>query len=176
MLSFCFSESRPIYQTKNNSGYMQVKLYNENKVSHKYVHRLVALVFVPGYLDGLEVNHKDSDRSNNVCTNLEWVTRSQNHKHRCALNCVDNRPRCCKCGKKITYGATMCFVCSKLSKRNQWPTAEQLELDLLSLSFLEIGRKYNCSDNNVRKICKIYGLPSDVDGVNLLRNGSVAQR
>lgn len=45
------------------------------------VHRLVAKAFVPGYVEGLDVNHKDGDRANNVPTNLEWCTRSENIAH-----------------------------------------------------------------------------------------------
>lgn len=42
------------------------------------VHVAVAKLFVSGYKEGLEVNHKDGDRTNNIYTNLEWVTRLEN--------------------------------------------------------------------------------------------------
>lgn len=45
------------------------------------VHRLVAMHFVPGYKEGLHVNHKDFNRFNNHHTNLEWVTNPGNVEH-----------------------------------------------------------------------------------------------
>lgn len=50
-----------------------------------FVHRLVAFYFVPGYQEDLVVNHIDGDKSNNLFTNLEWVTRSENDLHAFAL-------------------------------------------------------------------------------------------
>lgn len=48
---------------------------------HVTVHRLVAESFVDGWAEGLQVNHKDGDRANNVPSNLEWVTASENNRH-----------------------------------------------------------------------------------------------
>lgn len=48
---------------------------------HVMVHRLVAESFVPGFSEGLQVNHKDGNRANNVPSNLEWVTASENNRH-----------------------------------------------------------------------------------------------
>lgn len=45
------------------------------------VHKLVALAFCDGYKDGLCVNHKDGNKLNNMASNLEWVTHSENIKH-----------------------------------------------------------------------------------------------
>jgi hypothetical protein len=33
---------------------------------------------VDGYAEDLEVNHIDEDRSNNISTNLEWITHAKN--------------------------------------------------------------------------------------------------
>ena len=45
---------------------------------HRYVHRLVATAFLPGAEQGKVVHHKDSDRTNNKASNLEWVTLKEN--------------------------------------------------------------------------------------------------
>ena len=59
-------------------GFLQVKLYKNNKCYSKLVHRLVAESFIPN--DDPEnknrVNHKDKNRKNNIVENLEWCTRN----------------------------------------------------------------------------------------------------
>lgn len=45
------------------------------------IHMAVAFMFVNGYKKGLIVNHKDTNKLNNVYTNLEWVTHSENSQH-----------------------------------------------------------------------------------------------
>lgn len=63
-------------------GYHQVKLLENYKVYHKLVHRLVASAFIDNPSNKPEVNHKDGNKINNDAENLEWVTRSENQKHR----------------------------------------------------------------------------------------------
>lgn len=46
------------------------------------IHRLVAITFIPNIYNKPEVNHKDGDKFNNCASNLEWVTKSENQKHR----------------------------------------------------------------------------------------------
>lgn len=58
---------------KNSKGNWQPKL--------QYVHRLVAQYFLPNPLNLPQVNHKDCDKSNNVYTNLEWISRKDNIDH-----------------------------------------------------------------------------------------------
>lgn len=65
-----------------SGGYMEVRLWQDNKVYNRLVHRLVASAFLSNLDDKKEVNHKDGDKSNNKLNNLEWVTRSENQWHR----------------------------------------------------------------------------------------------
>lgn len=65
-----------------NTGYHTVVLRNGiDKPNCQYVHRLVALAYLPNPLNLPEVNHKDFDKSNNSLENLEWVTKKQNKFH-----------------------------------------------------------------------------------------------
>jgi len=66
---------------RGGDGYITVSLYNEYGLTKQSVHVIVAQRFVPGEDDGLEVNHKDLDKTNNHDWNLEWVTRSDNVRH-----------------------------------------------------------------------------------------------
>lgn len=65
----------------NNRGYCFVCFKENNKRKNLLVHRLVAEAFIPNPDNKLEVNHKDGNLKNNIITNLEWVTPSENRKH-----------------------------------------------------------------------------------------------
>lgn len=68
-----------------DTGYEFVTLVTSNghRGDRKYkaftVHRAVALCFVEGYQEGLEVNHIDGCRTNNHYSNLEWCTKEWNN-------------------------------------------------------------------------------------------------
>lgn len=67
---------------QTNRGYLNVRVKIDGKWITKLVHRLVAETFVPNPNKMLEVNHKDSIRTNNSASNLEWCTHSYNMKYR----------------------------------------------------------------------------------------------
>lgn len=65
----------------NNDGYLKIGLSKNGKTKFHNIHRLVAEHFVPGYQEGMVVNHIDEDKTNNHVSNLEWVTIKQNTNH-----------------------------------------------------------------------------------------------
>ena len=67
--------------TFNGRGYLQLGLSKEGKYVTKKVHRLVAMAFIPNYENKKEVNHKDGNKANNILSNLEWCTASENVQH-----------------------------------------------------------------------------------------------
>lgn len=61
------------------SGYMQINLFTgDGRRKKEYVHRLVALTFIPNEKHLPQVNHIDGVRDNNIVENLEWVTPLEN--------------------------------------------------------------------------------------------------
>lgn len=70
---------------------------------------------------------------------------------------------CPNCGKIITSKATYCQDCAMIQKRvAERPDRDTLKNLIRTTSFLQIGKKYNVSDNAVRKWCIAYNLPSKV--------------
>ena len=61
--------------------YKYVVLSKDNETHTYYVHRLVAIYFVPNPNNKEYVNHKDGNKLNNDASNLEWVTPLENNLH-----------------------------------------------------------------------------------------------
>ncbi len=62
----------------NTGGYLKVNLYKDGKCKHEYVHRLVALAYLPNPDGKRYVNHIDSNPANNRPENLEWCSARYN--------------------------------------------------------------------------------------------------
>ena len=65
--------------TLNEQGYYKVTLFDANgKKKCIYIHRLVALTYIPlpESEEELTVDHIDRNKTNNAVSNLRWVTRS----------------------------------------------------------------------------------------------------
>lgn len=78
-----YSKSHEQYMSlKENSGYQYVKLYNEKLKKDFSVHYLVAKIYIENPENLPMINHKDCQRNNNKVANLEWVTYSENMKHK----------------------------------------------------------------------------------------------
>ncbi len=65
----------------NKNGYLYVQFVINGKRKNFAIHRIVANAFIPNPNHKPEVNHKDSNKSNNKIENLEWVNSSENKKH-----------------------------------------------------------------------------------------------
>ena len=78
-----------IIPAANRAGYPVIWLQGRTRKErkHYYVHRLVALTFIPNPNNKPEVNHIDGNKQNNHVSNLEWVTHQENmqHAHDCGL-------------------------------------------------------------------------------------------
>lgn len=78
-------------------GYIQVFLWKDGKQNPRQVHRLVADAFIEPRAPGFEPNHKDGNKTNNVPSNLEWLTRSDNMIHAYAIGL--RKPADLPCGE-----------------------------------------------------------------------------
>lgn len=65
----------------NENGYYIVTLYPYGKLTHLYVHRLVAQAFIENPSNLASVNHINEIKTDNRVENLEWCTREYNVKY-----------------------------------------------------------------------------------------------
>lgn len=65
----------------NGNGYLYTQINIDGKTINLYIHRLVALTFIPNIENKPQVNHKDDNKQNNYVENLEWCTPSENIQH-----------------------------------------------------------------------------------------------
>lgn len=73
------STGKILNPSKKPNGYLHVNLFTgDGRRKKEYVHRLVAITFLPNESRLPEVNHIDGVRDNNVVGNLEWVSRAEN--------------------------------------------------------------------------------------------------
>jgi hypothetical protein len=75
---------KPRYLKCSYSKHLKYKVFSTaymGKNMLRYVHRLVALAFIPKPDGRYEVNHIDGDKANCKLSNLEWVTSRENSQH-----------------------------------------------------------------------------------------------
>lgn len=82
-----FQAGRVLRDFNNGNGYRYFTASVGGKRKNLYVHKTVAIAFLPQDVNRSEVNHKDGNKLNNNVSNLEWVTRLENmqHAHRTGL-------------------------------------------------------------------------------------------
>ena len=92
---------------------------------------MVAICFIPNPMNKEQVNHIDSNRSNNHVSNLEWVTNSENLKHARENGSFDNA-----------------VEASKTFKDEEFESVLNVYFEILSLN--KTGEIYGCSGEAVR--------------------------
>ncbi len=80
-----------ILRQNNGRGYLTVLLYRgEIDKMRTGVHRLMAKAFIPNYENKPTVNHKDTIKTHNVLSNLEWATDEEQQIHAVAMGLRNN--------------------------------------------------------------------------------------
>ena len=74
-------QERIMKQGCNHRGYLNAALSKNYTVKYAAIQRLVALAFIPNPENKPQVNHIGGNVKNNIVSNLEWNTASENNKH-----------------------------------------------------------------------------------------------
>ena len=78
-------KGRTLKPRPDRRGYLTVRLHaigNDRRQLTAFVHRLVALAFIPcEHPDSYQINHKDEIKTNNYVSNLEWCTNDYNQHY-----------------------------------------------------------------------------------------------
>ena len=114
---FSKRSNRILKQTKSKTGYwtFATKIGGRNGTNHCFrVHRLVAGAFIPNPENKPFVNHIDGCKTNNILSNLEWVTASENTVHAWSTGLQLTRP---SIQRKLTADQVREILASNLSQR-----------------------------------------------------------
>jgi len=65
----------------DKDGYQVINLIEDGRRRTLKIHRIVLGSFIGQCPEGMQVNHKDGDKTNNCLENLEYVTPSENMRH-----------------------------------------------------------------------------------------------
>lgn len=112
-------------------------------------------------LDHINGHNKD-DRFENlrwVCPNCNQQLDTTGAKN---IQRIRTKHYCIDCGKELSSKVKRCFNCNKKFRQENFDlpiSKEKLATLIKEESFVQIGKKYNVSDNAVRKWCKKYNLP-----------------
>lgn len=90
-----FKRNKFLKPKNNGKGYLFVALSNENGRKNFYIHKLVALTYIPNPEGFDTIDHIDFDKNNNCINNLRWLSREKNSKRQRKIKCI----RCIETGE-----------------------------------------------------------------------------
>ena len=76
---YSLKSDRLLPQGFTERGYKQVDVCNDEGIKkHMRVHRLVYMAHIGAIPEGMQINHKDENKTNNCIDNLELMTNKEN--------------------------------------------------------------------------------------------------
>lgn len=103
---------RKMSQRLSTKGYPCMTLYKNGIRKWWFVHRLMAMTFIPSMDQGLEIHHIDGIKTNNHYTNLRWISKKE---HILLTSQKRKKPR-----RIMETLAIDCVVPGKVFDRNEY--------------------------------------------------------
>lgn len=125
---------------KHTNGYLRATIFGKDM----YVHRLVALCFIPNPNNYKEISHEDNDKTNNNIQNLKWCNRKYNNKKMFKDGIKTN--------EEMSKIAKMPRL--KLRKFNIEQIKDIIRLSKEGISDNQLAKLYNCSKGAIYSIRK----------------------
>ena len=129
--SLKYGKERILKPGGDTHGYLQVILCKDGHVKKFTVHRLVATAFISNPHNLETINHKDEDKTNNLVSNLEWMSLKDN----------------------INYGTHNKRVAESLSKQVQMFDKSTGELLATFPSTMEAEKVTGIDHSSISKCC-----------------------
>ena len=76
-----FGKEKILKPVKTSVGYLKVTFCKDGYKKQLLVHRLVAKAFIQNPNNLETVNHKDEVKTNNIASNLEWMSKKDNNNY-----------------------------------------------------------------------------------------------
>lgn len=124
--------NREIILKPRIKNYAYVSLSFNSLCNNFYIHRLVAIAFIPNPENKLEVNHIDGNKYNNSVSNLEWNTSKENKSHAKTIG-LYNQKGCNSVNSKVTE-------------------KDVLEIRNSNLSYVKLSKIYKISPSSIFNI------------------------
>ena len=122
-----------------------------------------------------EISHKEladkyqvsKDTIRDINVGRSWIKEDLQYPlHYSKFDSRKPKNVCIDCGKEIGFKATRCIQCEnknkKISLENMKVSREELKNLIRTIPFTQIGKRFNVSDNAIRKWCIKYNLPKTV--------------
>jgi 5-methylcytosine-specific restriction endonuclease McrA len=149
-----------------NSEFLQashLKKYMVRDFNHILECAICKLTEYMGKPIPFEVDHIDGVHSNNKIENLRILcsnchSQSDTYRGKNRKKIEKKIYKCIDCSKEISRGSLRCIDCLGIfNRKTERPRLEQLKNDLDDLkTYIAVGKKYNVTDNTIRKWIKFY--------------------
>lgn len=97
--SFKNGKEKILKLQKQKTGYLTINLCKNGKMKNSRINRLVAEAFIPNPENLPEVDHINSDKTDNRVENLQWISHVENNRKKEASWGIPRRVICVETGE-----------------------------------------------------------------------------